>query len=175
MRAQTQESNANLNMKTKIFSLITFLLIINQIVISQNICPYNDFHGKWKNEDFGIDISCGKITILDKLNNWILSEKRKDTYYLIEPIIKNEQKNYIGGIRSFAIGNIITKERKAQKIPTMEYRIVKLKLNEDGTLSFTISEKSVTYANMSRANWTAILEDENLREKTFIFTKYLEK
>jgi hypothetical protein len=158
-------------MKFSFFFQLLLFSFFNHSITGQTNCPSIGFQNKWSNDTFGIEITCNRITILDKNNNWQESKKQSDSYFFIEPIITNEEKSYTGGIRNFTTGNIITSQKKAKKVPTIQYRFVKMKLNDDGTLNFTISEKSVKYANMSRANWVAINEDEGLFEKTFNLNK----
>ena len=154
--------------------IILLLVIVSQQIIAQENCPSEELLGKWKSDDFGINVECGKITILDKLNNWDLSEKRKDTYYILEMLIKEKGK-YVCRVRNFVMGAIMTGNHKVQKIPAIQYRILQLEVLENGSLEFLISEKSVEYANMKRANWSAVNERYELFEGKFKLEKFIQE
>jgi len=147
------------------------LLFLPQFLIAQKNCPSKDLQGKWKSENYGINIECGKITLLDKLNNWDLSGKREDTYYIVETITSQDGK-FVCSVRNFTKAKILTEYHTVQNMPTIQYRIFKLEINENGLLDFSLSEKSVKVANMERANWTAIREEKDLFEAKFTLTKY---
>ena len=150
--------------------LIIFICLFTEVAIAQENCPSQDLQGKWITGGFGIEVACDKLTILDKLNNWELSEKRRDTYYIIQNIMDNAD-IYVCIVRNFSSGDIITAHKKAQKIPTIQYRVIKLEQKEQNSIELSMSEKSVKYANMSRADWSLIKEDEKLFEKTILLKK----
>ena len=152
--------------------ILLFTLIYFQSSFAQENCPAEILTGKWKNEDFGIEIQCDKIVLLEKNNRWVLSKNETATYTFIKPYKLNEDNTFISWVKNPNFHDV-WKEGEWEKVPSVQFRIFKLKLEKNGNLKFSMTEKKVTVKDLPQADWNVMKDGkERIFEKTFILMKF---
>ncbi|MFT3796517.1 hypothetical protein [Flavobacterium sp.] len=152
------------------FYFLTLLFV--SAAYAQNDCPVEIFLGKWANPDFGFELQCGKMILLNKNENWAYSKNENASYFFIKPYKINDNKILISWVKNFSAIDAWSKG-KWEKVPSTQFRIFKFELLEDGSLSFSMTEKKVSVEDLPQADWSTMkVGDEGIFEKTFILKKF---
>ena len=145
---------------------ISLIILFQNAIFAQSKCPDNNFLGKWTDEKFGIEIKCDRIVILDKLNGWVLSERRSDTYYFLEPVMSKTE-IFVTWVQNYAMYDFFTKG-KWQKTSSKQKRIFKIEKINDGQINFSISEKIIKASGLREIS---IIKEDSIFEKVFTLNK----
>ncbi len=148
---------------------ITFFFLFQNVIFAQSKCLNETFLGKWTNGEFGIEIKCDRIVILDKLNGWVLSEKRSDTYYFLQSIM-DEPNIYVTWVQNYAMYDVYSKGQW-QKTSSKQQRIFKIEKNTETEISLSISEKKIEPSGLDEVARVNIIKEDEVFEKTFDLTK----
>jgi len=127
------------------------------------------FLGKWIDDKFGIEIRCDRIVILDKINGWVSSEKRSDTYYFLKPIM-NENEIYVTWVQNYAMYDFFS-GGKWQKTSSKQQRVFKIERNEDDSIDLSMSEKKIDPSGLDEVARVNIIKEEEVFEKTITLKK----
>ena len=149
---------------------IVLFLFFSSIAFSQSECPKESLLGKWADDKFGIEVRCDRIIILDKLNGWILSEKRSDTYYFLEAVM-NQENIYVTWVQNYAMFDYYSKG-KWQKTSSKQLRVFMLEINDDQSINFSMSEKKLSVNGLHKYASTNMIKQDEVFEKTFTLQKF---
>jgi len=152
-----------------ILRIFTFIFFTN-FGLAQSKCPSDALLGKWIGENFGIEITCDKFVILDSANNWIISQKKSDSYYILEPILQNEKEIFITWVQNYAMYDFYS-EGTWHKTTSRQQRIFKIELRGENKIKFSMSEKKIDPDGLHPYASVNIIKRDQVFEKSFLLTK----